>query len=1185
MRLRNSVASICILFAVALCAPQVTLGQYSISTIAGGGPSNPLTPPSIGQPTSVALDSAGNTYIADSYYSSQIFEVSTTGAVTVVAGNGTYGYSGDGGPATSATLNQPEGVFVDSSGNIYIADTGNSVIRVVNTGTTSPITIGTVTVQPGTIQTVAGTPGSPGFSGDGNPATSAQLNNPIGVFLNSQGNIFIADTDNSVIRVVNNGTSPITIGTVTIQPGTIQTVAGTPDSPGYSGDENPATSAQLDEPLGVTLDGQGNIYIADTYNSVIRMVNAQPVTIGTTTLPAGDIQTVAGNGIACIAPIVGGCGDGGLATSAQLNLPAGVFVDPSGDLFIADYFNFAIRKVVPGGTISTVAGTLGVACASYSTPATACGNGGSAISADLNNPIGVTADTTGDLFIADIGDFAVREVTGGMIQAFAGNSFVAYSGDGGPATGAQLNFPGSTFVDASGNVYIADSVSSVIRVVNTGTQAVTINNVTIQPGDIQTVAGDGIDCIAPIVGGCGDGGLATSAQLNLPAGVFVDGSDNIYIADTGISLAENSVIRVVNTGSSPITIAGISIPANSIQTVVGTLGTAGYSGDGESPTSAELFNPNAVLVDSSGNIFIADTGNSAVRVVNTGSQPLIIGPTTIQPGTIQTVAGTPPTACPDPTSGCGDGGPATGVTTAPYPYLNFPGSITLDSSGDIFIADTLNHAIRVVNSGTQPVTIAGTVIQPGDILTVAGTIGRSGYSGDNGLPTSALLDTPYGVLLDPLGNIFIADTDNSAIRVVVAVADTIQTVAGTGVSGFSGDGGSATSETLNGPESVALGGSGNIFIADTENSRIRQLSSTVAVAVAPTSAIVPISGTQQFLATVTGASNTSVTWQVNGATGGNATVGTIASDGLYQAPATQPSSAVTVTAISDANGTTSASAQVTIAASGAPAVTVSTSPSGVTVVYTSTTQASTTQAFTATVSGEANTAVTWEVNAVPSGNSTIGTIDATGLYSAPLAVPPQPLVIITAVSQADSSVSGSYPITIVTAPSAAQPPAQTTGPGGTANYSLSLKANTGNPHQAIKLSCLQSSLPPGASCTFTPPTITPSSSSVAFALAVTVPTGTTSLQKPAGQWLAPQIYVAFIPMAAILLLGSKSHSQRRRGLWLVLLGVFLLALIACGGGSSSPSGPSSKTYTIQIQGTTAAQPNPITITTASLTVQ
>jgi hypothetical protein len=417
--------------------------------------------------------------------------------------------------------------------------------------------------------------------------------------------------------------------------------------------------------------------------------------------------------------------------------------------------------------------------------------------------------------------------------------------------------------------------------------------------------------------------------------------------------------------------------------------------------------------------------------------------------------------------------------------------------------------------------------------------------------------------------------------VVVAAADTIQTVAGTGVSGFSGDGGSATSETLNGPESVALGGSGNIFIADTENSRIRQLSSTVAVAVAPTSAIVPISGTQQFLATVTGASNTSVTWQVNGATGGNATVGTISSAGLYQAPATQPSpSTVTVAAVSDANGSTSASAQITVAASGTPAVTVSTNPSGVTVVYTSTVQA-----FSANATGETNTAVTWQVNGVASGSATFGTIDTSGNFTAPASVPSPALVIITAVSQADSSVSGSYPITIVTAPSAAQPPAQTTGPGGTANYSLSLNANTGNPHQAITLSCLQSSLPPGASCTFTPPTITPSSSSVSFALAVTVPTGTTSLQKPAGQWLAPQIYVAFIPLAAILLLGSKSHSQRRRGLWLVLLGVFLLALIACGGGSSSPSSPSSKTYTIQIQGTTKAQPNPITITTASLTVQ
>ncbi|MGO9087873.1 MAG: hypothetical protein ACLP6G_16360 [Terriglobales bacterium] len=1135
MRSLNPAASFCLLLAAALWAPQLALGQYSISSIAGGGPNNlPAPNSSIGYAASVALDGSGNTYIADSF-SSQIFKVSG-GTLTVVAGNGTLGYSGDGGLATSAALNGPKGVFVDGSGNIFIADTDNSVIREVVAGT-------------GNIQTVAGN-GTAGYSGDGNPATGAQLNDPFGVFVDKAGDIFIADTDNSVIREV------------VASSGNIQTVAGDFTlGAGYSGDSGLATSAQLDQPQGVFVDGSANIFIADTYNSVIREVT-----------PAnGNIQTVAGVYYAWN----DSCkfsGDGAAATSAQLCLPNNVFLDSSGNIFIADTQNSAVRVVntgaasvtiagvaIPAGDIQTVAGsaTLG---AGYS------GNGGLATSAQLKYPSGLVADSSENIFIADTDNFVIREVTAstGDIQTVIGNNTLAYSGDFFLATNAELNAPGGTFVDGSGNIFIADTYNSVIRVVNPGTQAVTIAGVSIQPGYIQTVAGNGT------AGYSGDGAAPASAELFQPQGVFVDGSGNIFIADTG-----NSAIRVINTGTTTLTIAGVPIPAGDIQTVAGTPGTAGFSGDGGPPASAKLSNPYGVVVDGSGNIFIADTENSAIRVVNTGTTPLTIAGVAIPAGDIQTVAGTPPTACADPSTGCGDNG------TAATASLSFPAGISLDAADDIFIADTFNSAIRVVNPGTQPVTIAGTMIPAGDILTVAGTLGKDGYSGDNGLPASAALNTPYGVYVDLLGNIFIADTDNAAIREVVAVDGTIQTIVGngTGTAGFSGDGGPATSAALNSPESVALGGSGNIFIADSENSRIRQLLSTVSVALAPASATVPVSGTQQFVATVTGASNTNVTWQVNGTIGGNSTVGTIASDGLYQAPATQPASAITVTAVSDANGTTSASAQVTIAASGAPAVTVSTSPSGVTVVYTSTTQA-----FSATVTGETNMAVNWEVSGVAGGNSTIGTIDATGLYTAPAAVPSPALVMITAVSQADSTVSGTYPITIVTEPSAAQPAPQTISAGGTANYSLSLNANTGNPHQPITLSCLQSSLPTGASCAFSPPTITPSSSAVSFALAVSVPSSSASFVKAGGLWLAPQVYVAFIPLAGILLLGGISGRQRRRCLWLAVMCVSLLALIACGGsGSSSSHNP--VTYNIQVQGTTAAQPNPVPITLVQLTVQ
>jgi hypothetical protein len=1145
-------ASVGVLLAVALCAPQLSFAQYSIATVAGGGPNNlPALQSSLGFAGSVVLDSLGNSYVSDSY-SSQVFKISAAGTLTVVAGNGAMGYSGDGGLATAAQLAQPQGIFVDGSGNIFIADTGNSVIREVVAGT-------------GNIQTVAG--GGTGCAtqtdslGDGCPATSATLKDPYGVFVDGQGDIFIADTSNNLIREVVASTGNIQA----VAGGGSGTCATQTDS---LGDGCPATSALLGQPQGVFLDAlSNNIFIADTYDSVIRQV----------TIASGIIQTVAGGGTGCVAQ-TDSLGDGCPATSATLNYPDGVFVDGQENIYIADTLNSVIRVVntsaasvtiagvvIPAGTIQLVAGTPDTA--GYS------GNSGAATSALLKYPAGMTVDTSGDIFIADTDNFVIREVTGstGTISTFAGNNTLAYSGDGASATGAALNFPGGAFVDSAGNIYVVDTDSSVIRVVNPGAQPVTIAGITIQPGDIQTIAGNGISCAAPAPGGCGDGLAPTSAQLNFPYAVSLDGSGNIYIADTGLT-ADNSVIRVINTGTSLLTIDGVNIAAGTIETVVGTLGTAGYAGDGEPLASAELSNPQGVVVDASGNIFIADTGNSAIRVVNTGTQPLVIGGVTIAPGTINTVAGTPPTACADASSGCGDNGAASSAA------LNFPTGISLDASDDVFIADSENSAIRVVNAGTQPLTIAGTAIPAGDILTVAGTLGREGYFGDNGTPTAALLNTPWGVTVDSLGNIFIADTDNSAVREVVSVTATIQTVAGTGTAGFSGDGGPATSATLDGPETVVLGGSGNLFIADSQSSRVRQLTSTVTVSVAPASATVPAGLTQQFLATVTGATNTNVTWQVNGVTGGNATVGTISAAGLYQAPATVPSSAITVTAISNANGTTLASAQVTVAATGAPAISVSTTPSGVTVVYTATTQA-----FAASVSGESNTAVNWEVNGVAGGSSTTGTIDNTGLYTAPSAVPSPALVIITAVSQADATVSASYPITIVTAPAAAPPAAQTVSPGGTANFSLSLNPNTGNPHNPITLSCLQSTLPSGASCTFTPATITPSSSAVSFSLKVALSSSSAYLSKPGGLWVAPQICIAFLPLAGIFLLGGVRRNPRRRSMTLAMLSMFLLALIACGGGSTSSQNP--MTYNIQVEGTTAAQPNPVPITVVSLTVQ
>jgi len=1006
MRRQNSPFVFPVALALVLFAPHALLAQYAISTVAGGGPNN-LTAlsASIGYPGGVALDAAGNTYIADSH-SSHIFKVDTTNNLTVVAGNGTHGYAGDGGPATSAALSGPEGVFVDASGNIFIADTQNSVIR-------------EVTASNGNIITVAGT-GAAGYSGDGGLATSAQLYDPYGVFVDSAENIFIADTDNCLIRKVSGGN----ISTVVGNP------LATPAPCSYSGDGGPATSAQLDEPFGVFVDSSGNIFIADTQNSAIRVVNpgTQPITLAQIVIQSGDIQTVAGisydsgEGSACMFT-----GDTGPATSAYLCQPAGVFVDGSENIFIADTANFAIREVATTGTITTVAGTLGTA--GYT------GDNAAATSATLNYPNSVVVDASSDIFIADTDNFVIREVTASnsFIQTIIGNNTLAYSGDSGLAVNAELSSPASVSIDAAGDIFIADSENSAIR------------EVVAASGDIQTAAGNGTLC-ALSTALCGDTGLATSAQLNNPQGVFLDASGNIFIADT----ADNR-IRVVNTTTATITVAGIAISSQTIATVAGT-GTGGYSGDTGAAISAELSSPYGVFVDSNENIFIADTGNNVIREVSSS-------------GIITTVVGNN-TECTPAGATCGDGGAATSA------QLSSPAGVFVDATEDIFIADTFDNRIREVTAST------------GIIATVAGT-GARGYSGDGSAATSALLDSPYGVYVDTAGDIFIADTQNFVIREVLA--GNIQTVAGNNTQGFSGDGGQSTLAELNSPTGLFGNAAGNLYVADTDNTRIRQLVPALFVTISPNPVSVVVSTQQQFTAVVAGSTNTAVTWSVNGTLGGNSTVGTISTTGLFQAPATIP----------------------------APAT-----------------------------------------------------------------------VTITAVSQADGKTTGSATVTIVSAPTAAQPAPQTISPGGTATYSLLLNANTGAPGQPLTLSCSQASLPPGGSCSFSPAKITPASQAVPFSLTITVPTGSASLATPSGMGL--HFYLAFFPLAGLLLASIGPRNKRRQRSRLAGACVFLLMLTACGGSGSSHSSstnPELGTYNVKVQGATPGQSNPVTITTVGLTVQ
>jgi len=834
-------------------------------------------------------------------------------------------------------------------------------------------------------------------------------------------------------------------------------------------------------------------------------------------------------------------------------------VDSAGNLYIVDNVNNRIRKVSASGIVTTAAGN--------GTPGYS-GDGGPATSAQLNYPNAAFVDSSGDIFIADLQNFVVREVTASNsdIQTVIGNNTLAFSGDGGSALDAELNVPGGVSADSLGDVLIADTSNNLIRVANTGITVNTVAGVTIQPGDIQTVAGSYYVPVGDAL--CdysGDNGPPLMAQFCAPVGVIVDGSGNIFIADT-----QNNRIRVVNTGTAALTYWGLSIPPGEIATVAGN-GTlcpdsATACGDNAAATSAELANPTGIFVDSGENIFIADTDDYVVREVAASS------------GTITTVAGNYVQCNPLGVTPCGDGATATGA------QLGFPRGVYVDTAGNIYIADTDDNRIRVVANPNNPaVTIAGVAIPPGDIATVAGT-GARGYSGDSGPAASALLDTPFGLFVDSSGDIFIADTENSVIREVVN-AGTIQTVAGNNTQGFSGDGGQSTNAELNFPSALIGNSAGSLFVADTDNERIRELVPSIFVAVTPNPVNVAVSTQQQFTATVTGTTNTSVTWQVNGIVGGSSTVGTITTTGLFQAPAAIPTPAtVTVSAILTADGTISGSAQATIVATGgAVTVTVSNSPA-ITEVYTTTTQA-----FIATVTGTSNTAVTWQVNGVAGGNATVGTIDGSGNYTGPATVPNPATVTVEAVSQADSSAVGSESFLIVTDPTAAQPTPQTISPGTAATYSLVLNENTGAPGKPITLSCLQSTLPPNATYAFNPSTITPGAQAVSFTLTITVPSGSASLQRPAGTRLL--FYGAFAPLAGILLAGigrrNRRRSKRQGWLWLAGLCMVLMLLNACGGGGSSGStqtNPELGTYNVKVQGTTSAQPNPVTITTAGLTV-
>ncbi|HXB73924.1 MAG TPA: IPT/TIG domain-containing protein [Candidatus Acidoferrales bacterium] len=627
-------------------------------------------------PMGIAVDGAGNVYVADRD-ASVVRKIAAGGVISTVAGTGVAGFSGDGGPAAAANLNGPFGLALDSGGNLYIADTNNNCIRKVSAG--------------GSIATVAGG-AAQGFSGDGGPARVAGLNNPEGIAVDAAGNLYIADTFNNRIRKVTTD-------------GNIATVAGS-GSEIYGGDNNPATVAGMGLPPDVAVDGSGNLYIADFGGSRIRQVTGgiiRTVAGSTNGAPPIDGQEAfnlrfngptgvavdatgafyfaegsigSGTGLArgvariwkvsatAILTTLAGTGvqdfggDGGPAAAAQLNTPTAIALDVQSNLYIADSLNHRIRKLAPGGTITTVAGT-GV-------PGFA-GEVGPPAGALLNTPEGVGVDGAGNLYIADTRNSRIRQVApGGNIFTYAGNGNASYFGDGGPAIRAAVNQPEGVAIDAAGNGYIADTLDNAVRHVNNGT--------------INTLAGFGPP------GFSGDGGAATNARLDHPAAVAVDARGNVFVADTG-----NNRVRKID-------LLGV------ITTVAGN-GDTTFGGDGGPAASAGLSGPRGVAVDAAGNLYIADTGHNRIRKVTPD-------------GTITTIAGNG-TCCYS-----GDGGSA---ATA---QLNVPWGLWVDGRGSLYVADSGNNAIRML----QPISLSQSIgavtnaatnltgpVAPGEIVVIYGS--------------------------------------------------------------------------------------------------------------------------------------------------------------------------------------------------------------------------------------------------------------------------------------------------------------------------------------------------------------------------------------------------------------------------------------------------------------------------------
>ena len=571
-------------------------------------------------PEDVAVDANGNLYVMDTE-SNTIRKITSAGVVTTLAGSPGQAGSADGTGA-AASFNYPGCIAIDVNGNLYVADTGNSTIRKVTSA--------------GVVTTLAGKSGQYG-SIDGT-GSAARFDSPLGITVDANGNVYVADQGSDTIRKITPSGMVTTLAGLAYQSGSI---------------DGTGSAARFLAPEGMAVDMNGNVYVADSANSAIRKITA-----------AGVVTTLAGS-----AGQIGSTD--GTGNAARFDFPYDVAVDTGGNVYVADGSS-TIRKITSAGAVTTLAGS---ADQTGSTDGT--GN-----MARFGYPNGLTVDANGVIFVADTSNSIIRKITStGVVTTAAGFAPIAGSIDG-IGSAAQFNNPAGLTADTNGNIYVADNGNSSVRKITS-------------TGVVTTLAGAGHAGFAD--------GTGSVAQFDLPYGVAVDTNGTVYVADT-----VNQLIRKV-------TSAGV------VTTIAGSAGQRG-STDGQGST-ARFSSPNGIAVDVSGNLYVADKSNYIIRKITPA-------------GMVTTIAGL-----------AGQRGSTDGAGSAAR--FSNPYGVAVDTNGNVYVTDNSNDIIRKIDSSGVVTTLAG----------VAGAVGSA-----DGAGTAARFNAPSGITIDSSGNLYVADSFNDTIR-------------------------------------------------------------------------------------------------------------------------------------------------------------------------------------------------------------------------------------------------------------------------------------------------------------------------------------------------------------------------------------------------------------------------------------